>query len=415
MHKMMSAGALGLLMAVPAAAGAAVDAAEVAELKQQVAALMRRIEELENRTIGAETAQAQQASETLALAAAAAKPVEWASRVKLKGDFRYRHESTEEDGLADRTRHRIRARLGVEAKVTDEVKAYLGIATGDPTDPRSTNATLGAGNNRKNIALDYAYVDWGAFEGATVSLGKMKYPFERIGDSMFYDGDVNPEGAALRYAAANGFFASGYGFWLSESASGADANLFGAQLGWAGAGGLKLAVTYNDYGALQYNTAGLAEVGGNSTFGAANSACTGSGVVPCYLYDYDILGVGAEYAFAVGAMPVRVWADYLENTAIDTLNQGYSLGFTLGEARDSGSWQLGLLYQDVEKDAQWGGILDSDFAGGTTQGRGIAARGSWVAARNVMLNLTYFDNVRDYDLASERDFRRLLLDFNFRF
>jgi len=414
MHRTISAGALGLLMAAPVAADAAVDAAEVAELKQQVAALMRRIEELENRTIGAETLQAQQA-ETLALAAAAAKPADWAGRVKLQGDFRYRHDSIEEDGLADRTRHRIRARFGVEAKVADAVKAYAGLATGDPLEPRSTNVTLGGGNVRKNIALDYVYVDWVAFDGATVSLGKMKYPFERIGGSLFYDRDVNPEGAALRYAAASGFFASGYGFWLSESASGADANVFGAQLGWAGAGGLKLAVTYKDYGAIQYNTVGLAELGGNSTFGAASSACTGSGTVRCYLYDYDILGIGAEYAFALGAVPVRVWADYLENTAIDALNQGYSLGFTLGAARDPGSWELGLLYQDVEKDAQWGGVIDSDFAGGATQAKGIAARGSWVPARNVMLNLTYMDNVRDYDLASERDFRRLLLDLNFRF
>jgi hypothetical protein len=414
MHRMISAGALGLLLAVPAAADGAVDAAEVAELKQQVMALMRRIEELESRAAGAEAVQAQQA-ETLALAAAAAKPADWAGRVKLKGDFRYRHDSTEEEGLADRTRHRIRARLGVEAGVTEDVKLFAGLATGDPLDPRSTNVTLGSGNVRKNIALDYAYVDWAAFDGATLSLGKMKYPFERIGGSMLYDADVNPEGAALRYAAANGFFASGYGFWLSESGSGADANVLGAQLGWAGAGGLKLAVSYNNYGALQYSTAGLAELGGNSTYGAASSACTGSGVVPCYLYDYDILGFGAEYAFALGAMPVRVWGDYLENTAIDVLNQGYSLGFTLGAARDPGSWELGLLYQDVEKDAQWGGVIDSDLAGGATQGKGIAARGSWVPARNVMVNLTYMDNVRDYDLASERDFRRLLLDFNFRF
>ena len=73
-------------------------------------------------------------------------------------------------------------------------------------------------------------------------------------------------------------------------------------------------------------------------------ACTGTGIVPCYLYDYDIVEIGAEYGFTVGRMPVSLWVDYITNTAIDDLNQGYNVGFKLGKAGDPGSWEIAALY-----------------------------------------------------------------------
>jgi len=437
MHKFMTAGAVGLLLSVPLSSQAAVSEDEVSELKLQVQALLARVEQLEARnaelTAGAgpaDTSGKMQAlevrvaeieqsndrqSDQLAQAAVQAKKLDWASKLKWKGDLRYRHEMIDEETRAERTRHRIRIRTGLEAKVSDSLTAYVGIATGDPDDPRSTNSTLGGGNLRKNIALDYGYMSWAVTDSTRISLGKMKYPFERFGGSLFYDGDVNPEGGAVQYRADNGLFANGYGFWISESSSGADANVFGAQLGWDSPFGLTVAVTYNDYGAIKDNSIGLVDLGGNSTYGAANTACTGVGVVPCYLYDYDILGIGAEYAFRIGRMPVSVWADYLNNTAIDDLNQGYNIGFKLGKASDPGSWEIGALYQDVEKDAQWGGVIDSDFAGGTTQGKGLQFKGAWVPAKNVAVNLTWFDNTRNYDTSSERDYKRLQLDLSMKF
>jgi hypothetical protein len=76
---------------------------------------------------------------------------------------------------------------------------------------------------------------------------------------------------------------------------------------------------------------------------------------------------------------------------------------------------MGLLYQDVEADAQWAGFIDSDFAGGATQGKGLQFKGAWVPVKNTSVNLTLFDNTRNYDTSSERDYRRLQLDFNMKF
>ena len=45
---------------------------------------------------------------------------DWAGKIRVKGDFRYRHEQIDDASLTtDRLRHRVRVRLGVEAKVND--------------------------------------------------------------------------------------------------------------------------------------------------------------------------------------------------------------------------------------------------------------------------------------------------------
>lgn len=433
MRNVMIAGAVGLVLAAPMTAQAAVSDQEVADLKQQVQALLARVQQLEVQnsqlTAGAapaspaeieqlktrvaelETTNDKQADQ-LAQVVAAEKSTDWASKLKWKGDFRYRQETIDEETKDMRNRQRIRARIGMEAKVSDSLKTYIGIATGDPTDPRSTNATLGGGAVRKNIALDYAYFDWKALDNTTVSMGKMKYPFERLGGAQFfYDGDVNPEGGAIRYKADHGLFASGYGFWISENSSSQDAHVFGAQLGWESAFGLTVAAAYNDYTVkdqpLYIILDSGAPLGGNSYY-----TC---GVESCFLYDYNILNLDAEYGFKLASLPVKVWASYIENTAVSNLNTGYNVGFMLGKAKDQGSWEIGLLYQQLEKDAQFGGVNDSDFAGGITQGKGFVVKGAYVPIKNTSLNLTYFDNTKNYDTASAHDYQRLQLDFSMKF
>jgi len=438
MRSYLIAGAAGLALSAPISAQAAVSEQEVADLKQQVQMLLQRVQQLEARNAelaGADAAPTVEAARVEQLEARVAeveatndaqtdqiaqgvakdKSMDWASKLKWKGDFRYRHEMIDEESRDERTRQRIRARIGVEAKVADNMKAVVQIATGDPLDPRSTNATLGSGNLRKNISLDLGYVDWTVAEGTVVSLGKMKYPFERFGGSLLYDSDVNPEGGAIRYGRGNGLFASGWGFWINEFSSANDPIVYGAQLGWETGFGLKVAATYQNFSGLKDSSAGLVDLGGNTTYGAASADCTGVGSFQCYLYDYENVGVGAEYEFTIGSMPVALWADYIQNTAIDDLNEGYNLGFKLGKASDPGSWEFAALYQDLEKDAAWGGWIDSDFAGGTTQGKGFQFKGAYVPVKNTSLNLTWFENTRNYDTSSERDYQRLQLDFSMKF
>jgi hypothetical protein len=433
MRKLMTAGAVGLALAAPLSAQAAASDQEVADLKAQVQALLARVQQLESRQAPAAGDPARIAqietrladveesndrqTDALAQAATKAKGMDWASKIKLKGDFRVREEIIQEETRADRNRQRIRARFGLDAKVSDALSAGFQIATGSTDDPRSTNSTLTDSNARKGIQLDLAYLAWKPMADTTVTVGKQKYPWYRASGSLFYDGDINPEGVAVSWGGKSGPFVNAWGLVLAERSSAADTNIVGAQLGWVSGSGLTVAASYSDYSGIEGRSLSFADYpAGNTTYssdGSCNPLVAGS--TRCYLNDYSIVGVSAEYAFKLGRFPATVWADYLENTAADDLNRGYNVGFKLGKASDPGSWEFGALYQDVEADAQWGGFIDSDFAGGLTQGKGVQLKAAYAPIKNTSLNLAYFDNTKSYDTSGERDYQRLQLDFSLKF
>jgi len=104
---------------------------EIAELKKQLAEMQKRLEQLEAKQKQQEqqmaASQKQQEEQIEAKVdakvneAVAEKDVavpdslKWAEKVKLSGDFRYRHEYIDqEDGSGDRHRNRIRARLNTQ-------------------------------------------------------------------------------------------------------------------------------------------------------------------------------------------------------------------------------------------------------------------------------------------------------------
>jgi hypothetical protein len=345
--------------------------------------------------------------------------MDWARNIKWKGDLRYRNEQFDvEDVSSDRVRDRLRVRFGLEAKVSPSLLVGIEVATGEGRDARSTNSTLDAANQHEEIGLDLAYVDWRPRDGMLVTLGKQKYPWFRAGNSLFFDGDVNPEGVSFQYGGKIGPFARAWGYWLEEQATAADSNVIGAQVGYAFGGGLTLAAGYWDYGAIQ-NQPVLVFSGtpaGNSTY-TANAACAPSptGLVRCYRYDYDIVIADAQWSGRVGAMPVTLFGGYLENLDPSDLNTGYNLGFLLGKAADPHSWEFGVMYENMERDAQMAAFVDSDFADGKTQGRGYVVQGSWAPIKNMTMKATYFLNDRDYDTASEVDYKRLQLDLNYKF
>ena len=245
--------AFGVLLAAPAFAQQARDAEN---FEQRIERLEAEIAYLKDnaRANRKEIAEADVALAKLPEMEKSAKAADWAGKIKVKGDFRYRHEQIDDASLTtDRLRHRVRVRLGVEAKVNDTVKAVVQFATaGDDRDPRSTNQTLGEGSTRKGVGLDLAYADWAPAPGFNVQLGKIPYAWQRVG-SYVWDGDITWEGGAVKLARGP-FFASAFGSWLAESGSGADANLFGGQFGvkaTLGGVGVTGAVGYFDVGAVQ--------------------------------------------------------------------------------------------------------------------------------------------------------------------
>jgi len=360
------------------------------------------------------------------------KGADWATKLKGRGDFRFRHEMIEservvsgqaEDG-ADRTRQRIRARLGFDYKITDTVKGTLLLATGGD-DPRSSNQTLGGTGTRKSIGVDMAYVDWQFMSGANLVLGKQPHPYFRPGQSLFFDGDWNPEGGAVKFDRGM-FFGSGYGWWLTEqfnanpAGENNDSNLFGAQVGMKFpllGGETVVAAHYFDCGACQDNSPLYANNGnGNTTFTIAGEFFSGTTLRQFLTYDYEILQLSAQMGMTLFDQPFSFWADYAQNMASGVeYDTAYGVGVVLGKASNAKTWEAGIAYQSLDKDALFAQIIDSDFGDGKTDSEGWFLKGGYAPVKNITLNATYFINTLNKDEGVELDYNRLQLDINYKF
>ena len=102
----------------------------------------------------------------------------------------------------NRTRPRLRARLGVDVNVASGFTSGIRIASGDGSTPVSTNQTLGGapGNFSKyQIWLDRAWIRWQPIQEPGGSLyfevGRFENPFFTITD-FIWDEDVNFDGLA---------------------------------------------------------------------------------------------------------------------------------------------------------------------------------------------------------------------------
>ncbi len=354
------------------------------------------------------------------------KGADWATKLKGRGDFRFRHEMIESERVvsgqaedaADRTRQRIRARLGFDYKVTDTVKGTLLFATGGD-DPRSSNQTLGGTGTRKSIGVDMAYVDWQFMNGANLVLGKQPHPYFRPGQSLFFDGDWNPEGGAVKFDRGM-FFGSGYGWWLTEQfnanpkGENNDSNLFGAQVGMKFpllGGETVLAAHYFDCGACQDNSPLYANNGnGNTTY------TVGTSNTQLLRYDYEILQLSAQMGTTLFEQPFTFWADYAQNMASGVeYDTAYGVGVVLGKASNAKTWEAGIAYQSLDKDALFAQVIDSDFGDGRTDSEGWFLKGGYAPVKNVTFNATYFINTLNKDVGVELDYNRLQLDINYKF
>jgi hypothetical protein len=384
---------------------AATDDDVIAALQAQVAELSARLEAIESRSrIREDTYQ-------MPTTGAAARPEpSWSDRIRLKGDFRYRHESIDaEFADNDRHRNRIRARPAIVADVTDTVEVGFGIATGSD-DPVSTNQTLGDSFSSKPVNLDLAYFDWSTpLDGLNVLGGKYKNPLHRTGgNGLIWDSDLRPEGLVANYRRG-GLNVIGLVNWVTESSS-KDNLAFGGQVGWSTpigeASKVLIGAGYYDLGSIQGRPVPFdGDPRGNSVDLANN-----------YLYGYEELELFGEFSFRVGDRPTTLFANYVENLDAPELDQGWAIGGAMQFQHGNHPWQLAYAYQDLEADAVFAMFTDSDFIGGGTDGKGHIFRGSYTLTKNVSLGGTLFINERGEDQTGiAEDYNRLMLDVEFKY
>jgi hypothetical protein len=339
-----------------------------------------------------------------------------------------------------RSRERLRARLSVSAKVSDEVGVGFRLATGSATDRVSTNQTLGQDFNKYQVFLDRAYMRVDPAEWLTVQAGRIPNPW--FSTEMTWSENLNFEGVAAtsRLSLADGKlvpFATVGWFPLREDKPGERQGraLIGAQLGAQLEAGsrtkLKFGLAYYRYQKLEGRedtnyftestggsvpdplTYGQYEYGtsmrqkGNTLF-QTNPA----DLVPvwglAYRFEPIVLTASAEFlhfspysvllafeyakntAFSAGDFQSRAGSAF---TGIDPggRDDGYLLKAAFGapEVREPGDWQLSASYRHVGSDAVLDAFTDSDLGLGGTNVEGFTLGLSYGLYRNTSVSVRY--------------------------
>ena len=439
-NRLVSAAVAAALLSVACVPAVQAQSADLQALKTQLEALQKKVAELEAQ----QKQQAEVADKTLdQVAQQKASVGDWVGRFTWKGDLRYRNEQIKQEFVAgDRDRDRIRARLGVVAKVNDTVTAEIQLTTGESLaaggygDARSPNQTLTDANSRKRVWFDTAFFQWKPNANWTATLGKQRYAWFRPANVLFFDNDINPEGISVNWQqGADGLFAAAWYTQLAERSAGADSTMAGGQFGWRGPVGparLTVAGTYYDHGAVEgYNAVQDGALPGNA-FGntTTNSAAVcragvlSATVTACIADDFNIYEASAELTFQVGGKPLTFVGDYAKNNKADFgttfkgLDTAIAVGAQYGRVTTFNTWEIGYLYQKNENDALYGQWVDSDFGGGSTGVKGHVFRFGYGFGRNFRFNTTYFMNDTNIDVpatigglpVTDRKYKRLQLD-----
>ena len=398
---------------------------------------------------------------------------DWLSRVTWSGDLRVRAESdffqsgnypfvpnyvainqagnlnganTYLNTTTDRRRWLLRARLGMNAQVSDTMKVGVRLSSGTTTSPVSTNSTLGSYENRSAVVLDQAYFDYQPAKWLQVQGGKMPNPW--LSTDLVWDDDINFDGLAtifsrnvregLRSFATVGAFPvqevdiSTSDKWLYAGQIGFDyhgSNAHRARLGIAYYGYKNITGVVNAPGSnLTDYTAPVFAQKGNTYFNIADPS-NNQRTILGLASDYKLIDVTGIFDIAnFGRTRVSFTGDYVKNIGFDknkilqrsnlvvaNRNVGYLGRITVGvpEIKARNDWQVFSTYRYLEGDAVPDAFTDSDFHLGGTNAKGWILGANYGIERNTWLTLKWLsaDEIDGPPLAIDV----LQLDFNTKF
>ncbi|MPZ43712.1 MAG: outer membrane receptor for ferric coprogen and ferric-rhodotorulic acid [Betaproteobacteria bacterium] len=368
---------------------------------------------------------------------------DWISRIAWEGDVRLRYQGdifqsgntppaffqiegqNIDNTQEDRNRLRVRARLGVQARVSETVSAGARITTGSISDPISTTSTLGASGDRFAVRFDRAWLrlepaSWFALTG-----GRMPSPW--LSTNLVWNDNLSFEGVAVRtqYAFDTGssaFLTLGVAPVEEVQLSGRDKWLFGAQAGidWSGARSrFRLAAALYDYrhitgrpndalapGLNDYTAAPFRQKG-NSLFDL-NQGVPGADPLFGLAAKFREANITARWDLMhLDPVHVMLTGDYVRNIAFDRgeildrtgldiaprVNAYHArLAVGMPELRKQHDWQVFAAYKHVERDAVLDAFTDSDFHLGGTNAKGYILGGAYGIARNTWVNLRWLSS-----------------------
>lgn len=440
----------------------------------------------------------------------------WIDRIRIEGDLRYRYQADRPDsgntapevyfateandvfrtsrapdfaayalsgdGVAvpsastqdARNRERIRLRLGLTAKVSDEVGVGVRLATGSATDRVSTNQTLGQNFNKYQLFVDRAFVRVDPADWLTVQAGRIPNPW--FATDMVWSENLNFEGVAAttRWMRDEGQlmpFATVGWFPLREESPGirGSRSLVGAQVGasfeLSSRTKVKMGLAWYRYQNIEgredlayEDVAGSALVDpvnygryeypvslrqkGNTVFETNPGSDASLPPVWGLAYRFRPLVLTASAEFSHFApFSLLVSAEYVKNTAFSAgdfrsragasfagvdpggKDTGYHLKAAFGapEVREQGQWQVAASYRHVGSDAVLDAFTDSDLGLGGTNLEGYTLGLTYGLFRNTSVGVRYLSS-KSIDTTinagvpdAKYNVNSLQVDFNVRF
>jgi len=363
----------------------------------------------------------------------------------------------------DRERFRLRARLGMLARVSDGWSAGIRLATGSATDRVSTNQTMGQDFNKYALFVDRAYLKYEPVEWLSISGGRIPNPW--FSTDLVWDEDLNFEGLAVTVKPAIGdgsfrpFLTVGAFPIREDNPPTADTRwLSGVQAGakWELAQHARLTVgaAWYNYSKLEGRTDGDPGMDFVPTLGQSEY---GRGLRQkgntLFLTDFDRTDGEAPQYWGLASKfrpvnltasldlahfdPVHVilTADYVKNTAFDRSEIQHRTGVALTDGKDYGylykitvgmpkleqrhDWQASFAYRYLGSDATVDAFTDSDFGLGGTNLKGYTLGMTYGVDQNAWLGLRWMsaESIESFSLDPSHRFAVDVLqaDVNVRF
>ncbi|MGY1488788.1 putative porin [Methylobacillus pratensis] len=383
---------------------------------------------------------------------------DWLDRISFEGDVRLRYEplrfsarNASEYALAvdpsrqvlmlnstqDQDRYRVRARFGVNAKLSDWLTAGIRMTSGHMDNPLSPNQSIDIRAAKLDWGLDRVFVTAKPYDWLTISAGRFANPF--FSSDMVWDRSLAFDGAAATFMPKFNDSVKGFGtigaFPIDQVQKG-DVNkakdkwILGAQAGveWTSPNqsSAKIGLAFYDFKNVQgipnnlgpaldmrYNSTVMPyRQKGNNTLDIYRNGQASCGDVSGGFGVIETRGCAVASKFRVINLtsqldlaafdPVHVilQADYAINIGFDqqeilrrtnTLyekeNQAYQLKLIVGmpEMQQRHDWQVFGAYKKLEADSVMDAFTDSDFHLGGTNAKGFILGGLYGLDKNTWL------------------------------
>ena len=354
-------------------------------------------------------------------------------------DFNYVNGTNLSNATDDQDRMRIRARLGVKAKVNDWLTAGIGLTTGSATDPISPNQTQGANSAKYNFGLDRAYLKAEIKPWLNVVGGRFANPW--LSTDLVWDPDLAFDGIAASLTPRindnwSSFFTLGaFPLEQTEVTTGTGSSnkakskwMYGSQVGikWTSPdlSTVKLGVALYDFSHVQgisneanttnYDgTAPAFRTKGNSYFdineATCSFSCSSKYALSSKFREVNITGQADIATF--NPVHVMLTGDYVRNIGFDEQEiatrtglpasrtggigkqvNGYQVKVAIGmpTTYKANDWQAFAGYKYLEADAVLDAYTDSDFYLGGTNAKGWILGTSYGVDKNTWLTARWF-------------------------